>query len=117
MKSAGCWQREMLLEVLIVGGNGCAFTVEEMFDTLASNLFDGCMGELTSANTSQNEDSTNQAKQVTGMAGDKSKGRQIKRNAGNKEATVRGHLEIARCFSAKEVWICAEKTVDVRYGM
>ena len=75
----------------------------EMFDTLASNLFDGCMGESTSANTSQNEDSTNQAKQVTGKAGDESKGRQIKRNAGNKEVTVRGHLEIAKRFSAEDM--------------
>ena len=75
----------------------------EMFYTLASNLFDGCMGESTSANTSQNEDSTNQAKQGTGKAGDESKGRQVKRNAGNKEMTARRHLEIAKRFSAEEV--------------
>ena len=92
-----------MLKVLIVGGDGCAFTVKQIFDTLASNLFDGCMSESTNANTSQIEDSTNQAKPGTGKAGDESKGRQVKRNAGNKEMTVRGHLEIARRFSAVEV--------------
>ena len=103
MKSAGCCQREMLLKVLIVGGDGCAFTVKQIFDTLASNLFDGCMGESTNANTSQKEDSTNQANQCTEKAGDKFKGRQAKRNARNKEMTVRGHLEIAKRFSAEKV--------------
>ena len=92
-----------MLKVVIVGGDGCAFTVEEIFDTLASNLFEGCMGESTNANTSQNEDSTNQAKPGTGKAGDKSKGRQVKRNARNKKMTVRGNLEIAKRFSAEEV--------------
>ena len=75
----------------------------KMFDTLASNLFDGCIGESTNANTSQNEDFTNQAKQGTGKAGDETKGRQVKRNAGNKEMTARAHLEIAKRFSAEEV--------------
>ena len=108
----------MLLKVLIVWGDGCAFTVEEIFDTLASNLFDGCMGVSTNANTSQIEDSTNQAKPGTGKAGDESRERQVKRNARNKKMTVRGHLEIAKRFSAEEVWICAEETVnDVRYRM
>ena len=75
----------------------------EIFDTLASNLFDGCMSESTNANTSQNEDSTNQAKQGTGKAGDESKVRQVKRNARHKEMTARAHLEIAKRFSAEEV--------------
>ena len=66
-------------------------------------LFDGCMGESTNANTSQIEDSTNQAKPGTGKAGDESKGRQVKRNAGNKEMTARRHLEIAKRFSTEEV--------------
>ena len=60
------------------------------------------MGESANANTSQNEDSTNQAKQGTRKAGDESNGGQVKINAVNKEMTVRGHMEIAKRFSGEE---------------